>query len=113
MAVKAVTYVLNNKGVVEAFWDNLTNNDTGTPIDVSDRPDRTVSVQGTFGGATMTLQGSMDGGTTYFTLSDNLGAPIALTVAGTVLVAQNTKTIRPNVTGGGGTTDLDVYVTAV
>ena len=113
MAVKAVTYVTDNKGVVQLFWDNLVNNDTGAPADVSDRPDRTVSVQGTFNGATMTLQGSMDGGTVYFTLHDNLGVAITLAAAGSVIVAENTKTIRPSITGGGGSTDLDVYLTAV
>lgn len=57
---------------------------------------------GTFGGATVTLQGSLDG-TNWATLTDAQGNAISVTSAALEAVTELVRYIRPVVTGGSGT----------
>lgn len=59
----------------------------------------TVQISGTFGGATVTFEGSNDG-VTYFPLKDMSGVEISLTAAGLVDFSTGALFVKPVVTGG-------------
>ena len=84
-------------GVAGASWA-FTSNETG---DTAELPmgDRSVTMVGTWNGATVTLQGSHDN-TNWFTLTDGLGNSIALTADGIKNICEFTRYVRPKVTSG-------------
>lgn len=96
------------RGVAQFLWEAVTEADVGAATKCAQYSDKTVQVVGTFGGSTLTMQGSNDG-TNWFTLTDPAGANVAFTVTGAKLIAENPLYIRPSCTGG-ASTDLDVYV---
>jgi hypothetical protein len=63
--------------VFTASWA-LGNADTGIAIDMTDYADRSVQVEGTFGSATITIEGSNDG-TNWETLRDPQGVALTFT----------------------------------
>ncbi len=69
--------------------------------------DRTLQVEGVFGGATVLLEGSLNG-TDYHTLHDTVGVELAFTSAGLRAVLENVIHIRPSIVGGDGTTLINV-----
>lgn len=84
-------------------WVGLATGDDGAPVDWSAHADRSVQVFGTFGGATVTMQGSNDAGpvpTNWNTLTDLNGNAIAFTAAGMEQIAESTCWVRPVVTAG-------------
>ena len=80
----------------------LGNADDGAPIARGDLSDKTVQVWGTFGGATVVIEGSMDG-TTWATLKSPLDAALSFTAAGLAAILENPEFIRPRSSGGTGT----------
>ena len=77
-------------------------------------PDKTVQVIGTFGAsASIAIEGSNDGGVTWFPCHDIGNSVIALIAAGGALIVENPKLIRPNLSNGDGSTDIDGYIVAV
>lgn len=101
----------NDGSVKKCLWETLTTtNTTGSPLAHADFADRSVQVTGTFGGGTLTMQGSNDGGTTWASLTDPQGNAIAFTAAGKEQITELSEVIRPSLSGGNGTTDLDVSV---
>ena len=90
----------HGEGVLST-WPALATNDDGVPVGLIGSGDRTFAAFGTFGGGTVTLQGSLDG-TNWFTLRDPQGANVALTAAGIRSVLEAPSFIRPLVTGGSG-----------
>lgn len=84
-----------------ATWTALATGDTGKPVSGVGLSDRSVQMTGTFGGATVVLEGSNDG-TNYTTLTDTAGSALSFTSAGLKQVLQITKYIRPSVSGGAG-----------
>lgn len=93
-------------------WTGLGNSDTGKPVARSKFSDKTASIDGTFStGGEVTMEGSHDG-STWFTLTDTQGNVAVVTTAGSVLLAENPKFVRPNVTGGDGSTSLNVRIGA-
>lgn len=94
-------------------WAGLLNGDDGAPVAQVSLADRNVAVKGTFGaGGTVVIEGSNDGGTTYNTLKDQSGAAISLTAAGEVQIRDLPGLIRPRVTAGDVTTNLEVNLVA-
>jgi hypothetical protein len=86
-----------------AVWTGLATGDDGEAIDWSAFADKSVQVIGTFGGATVTLQGSNDEGpvpTNWVALTDLLGNALNFTATGLEQVTENTCWVRPVVTGG-------------
>jgi hypothetical protein len=86
-----------------AAWVGLATGDDGAPIDWSAFADKSVQVFGTFGGATVTLQGSNDEGpvpTNWTVLTDMQGNALNFTTAALEQVSENTCWVRPVVTGG-------------
>lgn len=70
--------------------------------------------QGTFGGATLALEISADGGSTYVELAGGIGTagenvPLAMDEPGAVNFSAPPCKIRATTTGGSGT-DIDVYL---
>ena len=84
-----------------ATWTGLETGDDGAAIRYGGAADRTVQIIGTFGGATVTMQGSIDG-TNWATLTDAQGNAIAATAAALEAITELVRFIRPIVTGGAG-----------
>jgi hypothetical protein len=111
MAVKTFTtsgqHLLGS--ALQWLW-TLANGDTGTPVPISDAlgPWLASVISGTLGAAgSVTWQGSVDGGTTWFTLNDDAGAALTMTALNTnKLVKERPFLVRPNCTAGDGTTSL-------
>lgn len=97
------------------LWEGVTESDTCLPVTVDSVQDKTVQVLGTFGAATVILQGTLQPrlahteSPTYFSLSDSTGTTISLTAAGGVEVLEAVHRIRPSASGGTGQ-DLDIYL---
>ncbi len=94
---------VNNRKFKEAFWEALGNADQGSPVEFGELGEKTIQISGTVGGATIAVEGSMDG-TTWFALTDDGSTAIA--AVGGFRIYENPKFIRPTTTGG-TTTDLD------
>lgn len=87
--------------VIQTTWTPVAGGDICTAVQLPGFADRTVHVKGTFGGATVVLQGSNDN-LTFVTLTDPLNNPVSLTAEGLITILQNPLWIRPAVTGGAG-----------
>lgn len=68
-----------------------------------------MQATGTFGSATITLQGSNDG-TNFVDLYDRTGTAISLTAAGGVDFSTSARYIKPGISGG-SSDDVDVHIT--
>jgi len=99
-------------GIKLFLWETLLNGDTGDPIAVPNYPDKTIQLLGNFSGsANVIIEGSMMETPTYATLNDIHGTALAtLTAAIIHSVAENVWKIRPRVSVGDGSTDLDCYM---
>lgn len=84
-----------------ASWD-LGNADQGAACEMIMASDKSVQIEGTFGGATVVLQGSNDG-SNWKTLSDPSNTALSFTSAGLEAVLEHTRYIRPSSSGGTGT----------
>ena len=76
--------------------------DDGSPCEMIMASDKSVQVEGTFGAATVLIQGSNDG-TNWRTLSDPSNAALSFTTAGLEAIQEHTRYIRPISSGGTGT----------
>mgnify|MGYP001171422070 CR=1 FL=1 len=103
MAVIIPTFEREGDRTVIVTWGPMATGDTGAPIgrDLLDYADRSIQATGTFGGATLSVQGSNDG-TNYAALTDGNGTAIALAAAGIEQIYEVTRMQRPAVTGGAG-----------
>lgn len=101
----AFTFAINNgagdgDGSVRiATWSAGATGDSGTAVELPEWSDNCVQVTGTFGGATVTVEGSNDG-STWATLNNAQGTAISLTAAGLKQIVERPRYIRPTVTGG-------------
>ena len=110
--ITAAKYPTVMPWTTRVLWEALTEaNSDGSGVEFSDYADRSVQVIGTFGGATIALQGSNDGGTTWAALSDPQGNALSFTSAGIEQVGTISQMIRPIVTGG-ASVDVDVWLFA-
>jgi hypothetical protein len=90
-------------GMALFTWTPLTTSDTGAPISTGYSADLTIQVFGTFGGATVTFQGS-NNGTNWHPLTQRGGtANMAYTSAANHCCNEMPAFIRPSVTGGTST----------
>lgn len=88
------------KGIHKMVWV-LTGTDDGRPEVAPQYPNKSVQVTGTFGGGTVLIEGSNDGGTTWSTLTDPQGNALSFTVTGAIeKVQENTQLIRPRASVG-------------
>jgi hypothetical protein len=85
----------------------LAQGDTATPISRANQSERSIQLAGTWGGATVVLQGSNDG-VTWFTLTDPAGAALSFTANGLKQVMESVLHVKPAISGGDGTTAVVV-----
>lgn len=86
-----------------ATWTAMGNADTGATITMSGASDRSVQMEGTYGGATISFQGSNDG-TNFQILTDPQGNALTWTSANRLeQVSELTRYVRPITSGGAGT----------
>ena len=113
--IAAVLNGPSNDGIIEVVWETLTTtNRPGQGVQLARAPDKTVQIFGTFGtNASIAIEGSNDEGVTWFLCHDITNTVIALTAASGALIVENPKMIRPVLTNGDGSTDIDVYIVAV
>jgi hypothetical protein len=81
-------------------WANMPANEQGQPF-ADFFGDRSMQVEGTFGGASVTITGSNDG-VNYRTLTDPLGSPLVITSPDIVQVLEAVRYTRPETSGGTG-----------
>lgn len=76
--------------------------------------DRSVQVFGTFGGASVSFEGSNEDSapTNHTVLSDPQGNALTMAAAGLKAVLEMTRLVRPRVVGGDGTTALTIILFA-
>ena len=93
-------------------WVLTTADPTGDSVAYEDYADRTFQVFGTFGGATVELQGSLDGGTTWVVLTDPQGNALAKTAAALEAVSEAVPLVRAKLTvvGSGASVTAILYV---
>lgn len=87
--------------VAVVTWAALGDAEAGDAVCLAQYSDRSVQIDGTFGGATVVLEGSNDG-VTYFTLTDPQTTAISKTAAALEAVSELTLYIRPRTSGGTG-----------
>jgi len=87
-------------GAVLATWADLATGDVGAGVPVAYSADLTGQASGTFGGATITWEGSNDGGTTWLPLTDPQGNAIAKTADSLEAVTEISELARPRVSSG-------------
>lgn len=85
----------------------LAQGEVGVPLSYTEAADRTIQVTGTFGGATVVLEGSLEPDPiNYATLTDPQGNGLSFSAAKIEAVSEVVNHIRPRVIGGDGTTSL-------
>jgi len=109
----ATIYPTPNKvasGVNTHTWETLTENDTAAAALIGGLGPLSASVQfvGTFGGATVVLQGSNDG-TNWVTIQDLEGNNVSFTAVGAADFSTAMVYLRPSATSG-TSQDVDVIV---
>ena len=106
--VKAVV-TNTSSGAVRAEWPSVQAGDTCQPVDYDTHADRTVQITGTFGGASVAVQGSLEEvPVNWSVLTDPQGNDLNLTASKIEMVVENTAFVRPAITGGDGSTDLNI-----
>lgn len=117
MAVRAYEVIENPwgaSGITLVKWEGLTKrtDDTGEPYICPHYADKSVQLIGTLGtGGNCTIQGSnMKDSPTYATLNDPSSAALVMDALAIEAILENTYLVRPAITAGDGTTDLDVYM---
>lgn len=93
-------------------WTGLANSENGDSVSFPGAADRTVQVGGTFStGGEVTIQGSNDG-VNWVTLTDLGDNDLVFTAAAIEVIAEAPLHIRPSITGGDGSTAIDVSILA-
>lgn len=96
--------ITNSADSALVTWVLTNANNVGVAVTYEDYADRTVQMLGTFGGATVVLEGSLDGGTTWATLTDPQGNAISTSAALLEAVSEAVPLIRPSLSGGAAST---------
>lgn len=108
-----VTPTISKIGLRDGFlvtWEGLNHtNTTGAPIMMPSWRDRSVQIVGTFDSGTVVFQGSNDG-TNYVTLTDPQGNAISATSAKLEQIEEATVWVKPSISGGSGSEDVDVFL---
>lgn len=103
MAVKAVTVTdvskVGDGSAMLAVWAAATEADTFAAVPMPEYQARSISIQGTFGGATVVVNGSIDG-TNFTGLTNPAGVAISKTSAAVVGVFEAVRYYQPAHSGG-------------
>ena len=87
-------------GVILVTWDAMTTGDVGGGIPIAFAADLTGQVTGTFGGGTITWQGSNDNVNWHAMTQRGSTTDMSYTIASLHIAQENPAFIRPVVTGG-------------
>jgi len=101
VATKTATQTFDGEAATVS-WAAMGNADDGTPVPGVGLLG-SVQFAGTFGSATVVLEGSNDGGTTYATIKDATGTAVSTGTAAIFSLNANVKLVRPRTSGGTGT----------
>jgi hypothetical protein len=82
-------------------WENIGNADTPMPVTYPGYGSKSFQAEGTFGGTTVSIQGSNDG-VNYHNLTDPTETTISLTSGGLREVLEHTLYLQPALSGGSG-----------
>lgn len=88
-------------------WTGIAEGDTCAAARLSQFADRTVQIEGTFGGATITIEGSLDT-VNFHVLTDPQGNAISAGSAKLEAISELTYDVKPVITDGSGS---DITVT--
>lgn len=88
-----------DRSLQKVVWA-FTAGDTGIAIGFAEWADRSVQMSGTWNGATVTWEGSNDGGTTWLPLTDPQGNALTKTADNLEAVTEISELARPRVTSG-------------
>ena len=104
--IPAIVTDFNRFGTMRIEWPNMATGDTGQPVDWAGHADRSVQVKGTFGGASVAIEGSNDADppTNWNVLTDPQGTALNMAAASIEMITEDTCWVRPNITGGAGAT---------
>lgn len=97
--IQAAVGQSNNAGIL-VTWTNVTENDSCQAVSMPDLTDRSAHVYGTFGGASVAIQGSNNGGASFVALHDPTSTAIAITSEAIKAILENSQLIVPVATGG-------------
>ena len=100
-----------NYKAVTASWGPMAPGDDTSPISLREYSDRSVQVSGAFGGATISIQGSIDN-LEWSTLTDGQGNPLTFTSGRIEAIAELVAYVKPVLAGGDGTTSITVSLIA-
>lgn len=87
---------------IQTVWSGGATGDVCAPLDLPSYKFQSVQVSGTFGGGTVTIEGSNDG-TTWNALVDSFNGSLAFTSAGFKEIGVNARYVRCNITAGTAT----------
>lgn len=106
------TEVREDHRTTTVTWAGLASGDDGQPAPFGYSPERTVQVFGTFDGATIRFEGSLEtvAPTHWAALTDPQGNDIEIIADKLETVMENTAWVRPVVVNGGAGTDLTVLL---
>ncbi len=112
MAQASITNPNREKAGADDFrlvaWNLLQADATGDAVELASHMDRTVQVEGNFGGGSIVFEGSNDG-TNYRTLTNHLGDDLTFAQGKVQQVVEATRFVRPRSPAPGS--GLDVIVT--
>lgn len=97
-------------GTSLATWVLTTADHTGDAVVRPGASDRAVQVKGTFGSATVAIEGSLDGGVTYAALHDPGGTAVTFTAAGINAISENVTHIRARLSTVGSGASITVLL---
>lgn len=110
MAVKTSATVYGEDGLLNISWPSAGDADTFAPVTIPKHVrELTIQVVGTFGGATISLEGSNDG-TNYAVLQDVANANIAIANATKIWRFANAPQFVQPVSAGGTGQALSVLI---
>lgn len=108
---RATPDAVNAPGVWSITWVLTTAAPDGQAADLSAFPDKTVHMTGTFGGGTLTMQGSNDplgrttpGSVDWQSLRDPQGVAIAKLASYLGAILENPRFVRPSLSGSAAAT---------
>ena len=100
-AIAPTTTDIGNGAAYIVQWASVSENDTCNAVSYPLHSDKSIQVTGTFAGTSVALQGSNDG-SNFEALNDPTGNVIGITAAGIKAVLEDTRYIKPVLTGGTG-----------
>lgn len=110
MPVVKPTILENNLNGLSAVWENVTENDTFGALTISDGyADMSIAIDGTFNGATITIEGSL-GGNHRDAMVDANGVIMQYSAVTNIIpVGPAVAAVHPTISGG-SSTGISVYL---